>query len=251
MVNREHATTWHCGIVLACTLAAGASLPACGEDAGPNAPFAGTDDPIAAYEALSIQLEACEEREAACTAAAGGDPAQLAACDSAADGCKAEAAPTEARAKDSMRRGADRCRDEDDAGTAEEDAGPGGGDRHGCIERRFPNLQKCVRGLVQCLDDADFFGRNATREQVDACFEGGHACFIEELSAWRASRRDRGRDRHRDQNEASAGSAGDVNGAAAGGSGRSGSDDDEADRGERGHRDGPFDRRRQRRGRSN
>ena len=197
--------------LLACTLFAGASFLACGED-GPVAANSGSeDDSAAAYAALSASLEACDDQLEACTAQANGLPQALAACDTDAMSCKQKAQSAEQRAQSSLQRDTERCRKhckDDDAGT--DDAGAG--DMHGCLGKHAPKLPACVKQLIACLDDAGVRKADATPKELGACLHAAHTCFKDELQKQREARRAQRKQR----SKAAAGS-----GAAGGGSGGS------------------------------
>jgi len=181
--------------LMACTLFAGASFLACGEDASVAANSGSEPDSAAAYAALSATLEACDDRLDACTQQASADPKALAACDTEAMSCKQKAQSAEQHAQSSLQQEAASCRkhcQDDDAGA---------GDMHGCIDKHAPKLPGCVKDLVVCLEAAGVRKADATPTEIGACLHAAHDCFKDELQKQREARRAR-----RDGHKAAAGS---------------------------------------------
>ncbi|MET0388019.1 MAG: hypothetical protein ABW321_18750, partial [Polyangiales bacterium] len=157
---------------------AGALLVACGQEAGSisNTPTSGstptttgggaTTTAATAYAALSVSLDACEEKQAECVAAAAGDVTAIAACDTAAETCVGSTREMARNARDRLCDDAEGCvRDhgcrgrgrDDDAGVSDGDADGGADDescrgRRECVARNAPQIPECVETLWECLD---------------------------------------------------------------------------------------------------
>lgn len=192
MINREQAGSWSRGLSVVVTLGMATAIWSCSDEASPRLADSSGADALAAYAALSAELEACENDLAACTAAAAGAADALARCESTAATCRDQTADADARAHDALSRDARRCADDDDAGvpTDDEDAGASGaGHAKGCLGEHLPNIPRCVDELVECLDAAGLRERDASRREIFECVRSAHSCIRHELSDWRAWRR--------------------------------------------------------------
>lgn len=231
--TRKPMITWERTLELACILSVMAVMSACGEDATTPATSAAGDDTAQAYEALSLSLQACEDRQDACTTAAAGDAVKVDSCETEAAACEKKTEAAAERARENLARDTNscwsRCRhSDDDAGAVSSDDDAGTEDMHGCIEHRAPRLPACVRGLLSCLRDAGFKKGDASREELVACVQEADACFRDEFAARRAEKRGRRGDEGRGD-KAGKGAAGSP--AAGSGSGGSSSRGDNEDRG--------------------
>jgi hypothetical protein len=203
-------------------------MSACGEDTStPTSSIPPSEDTAQAYEALSRSLEACEDKQDACTAAAAGDATKVAGCESQAADCKQKTEAAADHARDNLARDANSCwkrcgHGDDDAGTANDDDG-GTEDMHGCVEHHAPPIPGCVFSLVDCLRDVAKSRPKDPRAPIFACISDADACFRDAFEA----RRDGDRGNHGpggNQGQlagqgASAGGAGSPAPAANGGSG--------------------------------
>jgi hypothetical protein len=215
--------TWDRTVGLACILAAAAVMSACGEEAATPTTSAPTDDTASAYEALSASLQACEERQDACTTAASGDATKLASCESEAAGCKQKTEAAADHARENLARDTNACwkkcrHGDDDAGAVSSEDDGGTDDMQGCVEHHAPRLPRCVLGLLSCLQSSGIRKGDATREELVTCIQAADTCFRDEFKARREEARG---DRGRRGDEAGTGAAGGtpVTSPAAGGAG--------------------------------
>lgn len=194
--------TWKQGSGFVCILSLAVAMSACGEDSSapdtvrpvnpPVAPSVMPEDTVQAYEYLSRSLEACEDQQDECTAAAAGDAAKIAACDSDAAACKQKTDAAADHARDNLSRDTNscwkRCRhDDDDAGTATNDDDAGMGDMDDCVGHHTPAIPLCIFHFVGCLRDVGHDKPADPRNAIFACVKDADQCFRD---AFEARRRD-------------------------------------------------------------
>lgn len=193
----RHASLLQSAQWLARGVFAAALLSACGQDS-PASTTSSIDDLSSAYELLSRNLQACEDEQEACTTAAAGDAAKIAACDEKAAACMAKTKGAEANAKKRLCDEAEGCaRGRGGRGGRDDDGGPG--DRRDCMGGgrgpRGTGNSACMDQLFECLDKAGIRSSNpqltdAEKAAITACAETAHKCFMDDMAEGR--RRGRG-----------------------------------------------------------
>ena len=181
-------------------------LSACGQSASDTAPSASVADTASAYLALSDKVERCQEAKDACVAAAAGDAAAIAVCETEAEACIAETRAAQDDARRRLRDDAEGCVRECREGHSDADGGVDEGgpmDTRGCMGRRRAAVDSaCFDDLYACLDATGVLMNgsamqidDATREAITACVETAHGCSMTDM---RGRRGPRGPGRQRD-----------------------------------------------------